>query len=107
VRRFLTAVAAVLPLAALRARGTPAARHGMRVLAWAAAVVLTAYGAVLTGVGLLVQADVISRSAHPDNRALAWHAYLWDPWFLVWGLLAGAALLRSGLGCNRARHVRG
>jgi len=30
-----------------------------------------------------------------DHRALAWHAYLWDPWFLVWGVLVTAALLRS------------
>ena len=70
----------------------------MRALAWVTAAVLTIYGAVLTGVGLLVQAGVIGRSAHPDNRALEWHAYLWDPWFLIWGLLSVTALLRSRAG---------
>ena len=49
-------------------------------------------------IGLLVQAGVIGRSAHPDNRALEWHAYLWDPWFLIWGLLSVTALLRSRAG---------
>jgi hypothetical protein len=27
-----------------------------------------------------------------DHRALAWHTYLWDPWFLMWGLLVAGAL---------------
>ena len=26
------------------------------------------------------------------RTALAWHAFLWDPWFLAWGLLACATL---------------
>ncbi|PZS36509.1 MAG: hypothetical protein DLM59_01075 [Pseudonocardiales bacterium] len=45
--------------------------------------------------GLMVQFGVIAASASADHRALAWHAYLWDPWFLVWGLLVTAALLRA------------
>ena len=31
-------------------------------------------------------------SPSSDHKALAWHAFLWDPWFLVWGLLLAAAL---------------
>lgn len=50
---------------------------------------------MLTLVGLLVQADVIHATRDADHRALAWHAYLWDPWFLGWGLLLTAALWRS------------
>ncbi len=52
---------------------------------------LTIYGLVYTAVGLLARAGVVHASTDP--RALAWHAYLWDPWFLVWGLLVAAALL--------------
>jgi len=68
-------------------------------LAWLEAGILTLYGLVLTTAGLLVQADLLHASADADHRALAWHAYLWDPWFLIWGLLVAVALLRS-------RHLR-
>jgi hypothetical protein len=66
-----------------------------RGAAWLAAPVLVVYGGVLTLVGLLVQADVVHRSATADQTALRWHAFLWDPWFLLWGLLLAAALVLS------------
>jgi len=56
-------------------------RRRSRIIAWMAAVVLVVYGAVLTAIGLLVQAGVVSASARADQTALRWHAYLWDPWF--------------------------
>jgi hypothetical protein len=88
----LKLVAAWLPVLAVRSRGV------VWVLSWLAAVILVVYGLVLTVVGLLVQTGVVDASAHADRRALAWHAYLWDPWFLVWGLLIAAALLRARAG---------
>jgi Protein of unknown function (DUF3995) len=91
---------AVVPLAAAGGTAWQAAvawRRQLRVLAWAEAVILTAYGLVLAGTGLLVQAGVIAPAAGADHRALAWHAYLWDPWFLLWGVLVTAALVRSRL----------
>ena len=91
------AIAAALPLAAVGgwrgvARGW---LRPVRVLAWIVAVILTGYGLVLTVTGLLVQADVVAAAANADHRALRWHAYLWDPWFLVWGILVVVALARS------------
>lgn len=56
------------------------------------AVILLAYGLILTSVGLLVQARVIHPSVHADTRALAWHAFLWDPWFLILGLAVALAV---------------
>ena len=50
--------------------------------------------AVLSVVGWLVQAGVVAHGRNADRTALAWHAFLWDPWFLVWGLLVAAALRR-------------
>jgi hypothetical protein len=91
----LKLVAAVVPLLTVSDLDNARLKRAARVLAWIAAVILTAYGAVLTAVGLLVQADVIHSSATADHRALAWHAYLWDPWFLLWGLLILTALMRS------------
>lgn len=98
----LKLIAAVLPVVAVRGlRDRRWDRLAWR-LAWVAAGVLIAYGAVLTGAGLLVQAGVIHTGAHPDWRALDGHAYLWDPWFLVWGLLIAAALVPAG----RRRRAR-
>jgi uncharacterized membrane protein len=92
-------IAAVLPLMALRGLSRPAWDRAVWVLAWAEAAILIVYGLVQTAAGLLVQAVVIHASATADHRALAWHAYLWDPWFLIWGLLVAAALL-----CGRYRR---
>jgi uncharacterized membrane protein len=88
-------IAAVLPLKALRGPSRPARDRAVWALAWAEAAILIVYGLVQTAAGLLVQADVVHASATADHRALAWHAYLWDPWFLIWGLLVAAALLRG------------
>lgn len=67
----------------------------IRAVAWISAAVLVIYGGLLTVVGLVVQADVVHASADADPKALAWHAYLWDPWFLLWGLLVLTALVAS------------
>jgi len=83
-------IAAVLPLLATRVTRH---RRKLRALAWIEACVLTGYGLVLTGAGPLVQAGLVP-SADRDP-ALAWHAYLWDPWFLAWGLLCIVALRGS------------
>ena len=93
----LKVIGAVLPLLAVGvvSPGSFRRRRLSRALTWIEAAILTCYGLILTAVGLLVQAGVIGTPAHADHRALAWHAYLWDPWFLVWGLLVTAALLRS------------
>jgi hypothetical protein len=95
----LKVIAAVVPVLAVGraavSRPLPW-RRLLLVLAWAEAVILTLYGLVLTVVGLLVQSGLIRAGAGADHRALAWHAYLWDPWFLLWGLLVTAALLPAG-----------
>jgi Protein of unknown function (DUF3995) len=93
----LKVIAAVLPLLAVRTDAPPGAggRRVFRVLTWVEAVILVLYGLVLTVTGLLVQSGLVAAGATADHRTLRWHAYLWDPWFLVWGLLVTAALLRS------------
>lgn len=92
----LKLVAAALPLLVLGQRIRPAWMPTAWVLvAWIEAGILTVYGLVLTTAGLLVQADVIHASVTADHRALAWHAYLCDPWFLIWGLLVTVALRRG------------
>jgi len=80
-----------------------------RGLSWIAASLLTGYGGVLTLVGLLVQAGAIDSSGG-DQRALAWHAYVWDPLFLVWGVAFVCCLRRTRGSCRHsasAERVRG
>lgn len=99
-------LAVLLPLLAVRWAFSPGGRAGaVRLAAWTAAAVLTAYGFVLTGVGLLVQAGIFTAGRHADTTALAWHAYLWDPWFLAWGLLLVLTLRGAGVGL-RPRSAR-
>src|SRR5580693_9905161 len=97
------AVAAVLPLLAIGVWPRTAnggLRRLARVLTWVEAAILVSYGLVLTASGMLVQAGVIKVAAHADRLALRWHAYLWDPWFLIWGIFVFLAL------CGRGRLAK-
>jgi hypothetical protein len=62
--------------------------------------VITLYGFVLTSVELKAEVGTIHPGKTTQRRPLAWHAYDWDPWFLVWGNLVITALLltRSAVG---------
>ncbi len=63
-----------------------------RAVGWLCAVVLVLYGGVLTVGGVAVQLGIVDAAEDVDETALAWHAFLWDPWFLLWGIALGAAL---------------
>jgi Protein of unknown function (DUF3995) len=102
---FIVALKTIVALAALILVGVGSHRLPLwttarvpRVLGWIAAATLTFYGGAYTIAGLLVQAGVVSASADTDSKALAWHAYLWDPWFAVWGLVFVVALWLSRRG---------
>jgi hypothetical protein len=61
-----------------------------RLVGW----VLTLYGLAQVIVGSLVLTGGIHASATTDEHALRWHVFLWDMWFLVWGLAVLRALKR-------------
>ena len=90
----LVGAAAPLVFAGVGAGQLPTWTKGRqaRLMGWIAAVGLTLYGAVLTVVGLLVEAGVLAASDEADERALAWHAYFWDPWFALWGAAFSAVM---------------
>jgi len=62
--------------------------------ALAGGIVLALYGGVLVLVGALVLSGVIVPSGPVDRTALRWHVYVWDLWFLVWGVLLVVAALQ-------------
>lgn len=94
----LKAAAAVLPLAVAWPARRALLAQALRRLVWVEAIVLTGYGLIYTAGGLLVQTGVIDASDGADSRALRWHTYFWDPWFLLWGLLVLAVLLTTRAG---------
>ncbi len=102
---LLKVLAAILGLVIVIGRPPLAAaqRRIAQRMAWAAALILILYGGVLSITGWLVQLDVVSPAANADHKALRWHAYLWDPWFLVWGLLLATGLARSRHGVLASR----
>lgn len=81
----------VLALALVRPWGRRVPRQLLLVLAWAGAAVLILYGGTLVVAAALVEADVLDAPASADHRALRWHLWLWDMWFLVWGVLLALA----------------
>lgn len=94
----LKVVGGLLPLALVQQWGRLFPRWVLLSAAWAGAALLTSYGAVQVTAEALVQLGVIKPAGPVDWPALRWHMLLWDPWFLIWGLLLGAAALEYGRG---------
>jgi hypothetical protein len=57
----------------------------------AAAVILCAWGGANVAVGALVLGGAITPAGDVDRHALRWHVFLWDLWFLVWGVALALA----------------
>ncbi len=105
--KFVVAVAA--PILAGLGR-PPAWMTGRvpRVLGWTAAVALTLYGGILTIAGVLVELGAIDPAADADRHAIAWHAWFWDPWFVLWGVAFVIVMWRTrpARSVVRARRAR-
>ena len=95
----------LLALALVRPWGRAIPRRLLLGAAWTASVVLTCYGGLLVAVGALVLTGLISPTGPVDRTALRWHVLLWDLWFLLWGLLLGAAAWQYGRQ-SRSRGAR-
>jgi hypothetical protein len=103
VVKVIVALAAPV-LAGVGARRLPSWTRGRvsRILGWIAATILILYGGMLTLAGLFVEAGILEVAPGADRRALAWHTYVWDPWFLLWGVAFSASLWA---GRNRRRSI--
>jgi hypothetical protein len=89
--------AALLGLAAVPAVAGRLDRRlkiGLRSLAWAAAVAIVAWGVSQSAWFWLVKLGQASMAGW-TRRAVNGHAYVWDPWFLLWGVALLVALLLS------------
>lgn len=87
---LLKVVGGLLALAMVRPWGERLPSRAVGIVGIAASLVLIAYGAVDVVGESLTETGAV-RPAAVDWTALRWHLALWDPWFLVWGLLLAVA----------------
>jgi hypothetical protein len=84
----------LIALALVQPWGARVGRRPLMTFSTVGSVVLVLYGGVLVLIGGLVLANVINPSQPVDEHALRWHVFVWDLWFLVWGLALGFAAWR-------------
>ena len=92
---LLKALAGALAVALVRTRRTPRARRPLLVVNALAAALLVLWGGANVAVGALVLTGVLDGAAPVDERALRWHVFFWDLWFVAWGLLLAVAVARA------------
>lgn len=84
---------AVGALAVAIARVPPQGHRRLLLLSGAVASgVLILWGGVNVVVGGLVLSDVVVPSTPVDEHALRWHVFVWDLWFVVWGVTLAIAV---------------
>jgi len=87
---LLKVAGGLLALALVQARGPRRFPRWMLLIGgWGGSVLLVLYGGAQIGVQLLVKTGTIQAPADMDWRGFYGHLYLWDPWFLLWGVLLG------------------
>lgn len=97
---FGKAAAALVPV--WMAYGRLRRKKLWRGLTWAGAVLLVLYGGLNTVISNAVLAGMVSPDGGYNRPAMAGHAWLWDPLFLLWGLaLLGYLLLSGRTGARR------
>lgn len=88
----LKLVGALFALSLVRPSWPRADRRLMIGGGYALSALLVVYGAVNVTGEALAQSGAVRPSATVDWHALRWHLFLWDPYFVVWGVLLGLAV---------------
>jgi len=79
----------MLALALVQPWGRRLPRRWLLLAAWSGAVLLTVYGVLQVTSVALVAFGVVTPCPPPDATVLWWRLLLWEPWFLLWGVLLG------------------
>ena len=77
-----------------------------RILGWSASLVLIVYGGLQTLVVLLVLLGVLDPDAPVDSTVLWWRLLVWEPWFLLWGVLLAATVRGASASARAATPSR-
>lgn len=96
VTAVLKLAGGVLALALARPWTRELPRRWLLRAAWGAAILLTLYGAVQTASVALLRVGVFKPDPPVDSTVLWWRLLLWEPWFLLWGILLGLAARNAG-----------
>jgi hypothetical protein len=94
---LVKALAGFLALALVRPWGLRIWARLLSTVNGVVSVILMGWGGANVCVGALVLTGVISLGSEPDKRALVWHVFVWDLWFVAWG----AGLAVATVGCRR------
>jgi hypothetical protein len=86
----------LLPLALLSCRRLPLSRRALRALAAAGGAGMALYGGASLVQHVLMLTGVIALPAGLGPLGARWHLWLWDPWWLLGGLLFLLAALSAG-----------
>jgi hypothetical protein len=88
---FLKVVAGVLALALVQPWGRQAPRWALLIGGWGAGALFLVYGAANLVQDALIVAGLIPTPAGLGAVAARWHLFLWDPWWLLGGVLFALA----------------
>ncbi len=100
-------IAGLLALALVRPWGRPVPHWMLLVAAWGTGALLVLYGGVNLAVRGLMTIGAMNTPESMHSTAARWHLLLWDPWWLLGGLLfCAAAWHYQRRSCNRRVGVR-
>ncbi|MDP9071124.1 MAG: DUF3995 domain-containing protein [Actinomycetota bacterium] len=89
-----------LALALVRPWGRSVPRWMLLLAAWGAGAAMVLYGAVQLSLSVPVLTGAVSAPEAPEPSVLRWHVFLWQPYWLMGGILLLIAA------CTYRRHSR-
>lgn len=99
---LLKVAGVVYALALVQRWGRVFPRALMLTGGWAGTAVLIGYGGLTVGTEILVAVGAVAPPAGIDWYAFYWHLALWDPYFLLWGVLLGIAVWHYQIDTRRS-----
>lgn len=97
---LLKALVGILALALVRPWGNKLPRWMLLAGTWGTGILFTFYAGANLSVRGLMQAGIISTPESMLSEAARWHLLLWDPWWLLGGILYIVAAWKFSLNKN-------